>query len=181
MISGWSEAYAFAVAVLSFGLGALLITIGARAVRPRVTRSAGPFDLALGLALVLVGVAGLLSNAMLWMVTDPVLLVALYLFREYYVLADKAERRTRDAANAVLLGGPVALGFFPYSSAVALSVLVSMFLSGVAGVGFLLRDGIRRVAGDEVYGRDVVAALLMVTHLIALYLAISIGLTRMPP
>lgn len=177
----WSEEYLFVGGVIFLLSGMILLAIGTRVVQPRVTRSAGAFDLGLGAVLLLVGVFELLSAELLWVPTYPALFVGLYLFREYYVLADERERRVRDAVNLVLLGGPVTLGFLPDTNAVGVSVYGSMFLSGVAGLGLLCRDGIRWLSGDEVYRRDIVAELVMVCQLPMLLLVILIAMSRMPP
>lgn len=165
-----SENIFFAGAVLTIGL--VGITNGIRrsvqeGLKPSVT-----FDLGAGTTLTVFGVlVALLETDIGWIwsaILLPFFLGGIGFFRQHYVLVEESNRRRRDLLNSLLIAVPSGVGMF--GVALSIELLFALFFfsglgTGLVGALFLVTAGIQWTQGEQVYIRDVVAALVMVSML----------------
>jgi hypothetical protein len=167
------------MAALSVVVGLGLIAIGTGLAVPERLQSAGRFDIAVGMTLLLYG-AGVLwtQPSGVWVAVllfFGYVLAGVALFRRSFVL-QTPDYRDRDLGTSVFLWLTGATGMIGLAGGrelfLSLFFLPSLLISGIGGVLFLIYT-IRAFRGQEVYRRDVAGALLMLFSLLLFYILFS--------
>lgn len=152
--------------VVSLAAGLSFIVLGASG--SSRFRTAGRFDIAVGILLTVYGLLavplGLNEFDFIFPIAFLYLSVGLYLFRRYYLLAAESEQRQRDLLSASLLAipGGLSMGGLLIETTDMVLIFVSFLPVSVAGVVLLLVDTIRVARGKQIYKRDIGAAMLMI-------------------
>jgi len=156
-------------AVLTIATGLVLLVLGVDLPLLRCVRSAGRFDLVIGVALVMLGTIihqyGLQWVTEYYLFSFSYFLFGTTVFRTYYVLTPENKRRKRDLVN---LGLPGTIGVCGIVSIVSgrFEIFIVAFLVAVltslVGLAMLVYDGSRLVRGQVVRKRDVLVGLVSI-------------------
>jgi len=174
MVSG-----AIGMAAVSFAVGLGQLGVGTGWALPQRLQSAGRFDIAVGVSLLLYGVMILLARPSgVWFVFPVSLayfLTGMALFRTSCVL-QQSDYRNRDRTASILLwvmGAAAMLGLAGGREAFLTWLIFPALVNGLAGGLFLLGGGIQHLRGQRGLGRDVASAAAMLSAFVFLWVMFS--------